>query len=188
MAIPAAGSIPEADGERDGTAAYSRCGTGESRAASSHPRTGAPRGTVPSRSVTISGEREAYKGHLPQTGGTAARDPGRQTDLLISRQSSSTFARSRRRLSRTCRASLARDPARSAGVLHVDGHVRAYFGTRTAQKTHVARLKFPAPATAETWVTDAGGDPVFMVVAEPSQALAGEPASCAPCSLSCAGS
>ncbi len=42
------------------------------------------------------------------------------------------------------------------------------------QKTHVARLKFPAPATAETWVTDSGGDPVFMVVAEPSASLAGE--------------
>ncbi len=42
------------------------------------------------------------------------------------------------------------------------------------QKTHVARLKFPAPATPETWVTDQHGDPVFMVVAEPSQSLAGE--------------
>ena len=42
------------------------------------------------------------------------------------------------------------------------------------QKTHVARLKFPAPATMETWVTDPGGDPVFMVVAEPSDSLAGE--------------
>jgi hypothetical protein len=39
---------------------------------------------------------------------------------------------------------------------------------------HVARLKFPGPATEETWVTDAGGDPVFMVVAEPSQSLAGQ--------------
>jgi hypothetical protein len=38
----------------------------------------------------------------------------------------------------------------------------------------VARLKFPGPATEETWVTDAGGDPVFMVVAEPSQSLAGQ--------------
>ena len=42
------------------------------------------------------------------------------------------------------------------------------------QKTHVARLKFPAPATMETWVTDSGGDPVFMIVAEPSDSLAGE--------------
>jgi transposase len=60
------------------------------------------------------------------------------------------------------------------GFLYVDGHARAYFGTRQVQKTHVARLKFPAAATPETWVTDSRGDPVFMVVAEPSQSLAGE--------------
>ena len=60
------------------------------------------------------------------------------------------------------------------GFLHVDGHARVYYGTRTVQKTHVARLKFPAPATMETWVTDPDGDPVFMVVAEPSDSLAGE--------------
>ena len=55
------------------------------------------------------------------------------------------------------------------GFLHADGHARAYYGTRSVQKTHVARLKFPAPATMETWVTDSGGDPVFMVEAEPSE-------------------
>ena len=60
------------------------------------------------------------------------------------------------------------------GFLYVDGHARAYFGTRQVQKMHVARLKFPGPATEETWVTDAAGDPVFMVVAEPSQSLAGQ--------------
>ena len=60
------------------------------------------------------------------------------------------------------------------GFLYIDGHARVYFGTRTVQKTHVARLKFPAPATMETWVTDQDGDPVFMVVAEPSDSLAGE--------------
>jgi hypothetical protein len=60
------------------------------------------------------------------------------------------------------------------GFLYVDGHARAYFGTRQVQKTHVARLKFPAPATEETWVTDSAGDPVFMVVAEPSASLAAE--------------
>src|SRR5260370_1365106 len=60
------------------------------------------------------------------------------------------------------------------GFLYADGHHRGYFGPRQVQKTHVARLKFPAPATAETWVTDSGGDPVFMVVAEPSASLAGE--------------
>jgi transposase-like protein len=60
------------------------------------------------------------------------------------------------------------------GFLYVDGHARVYYGTRAVQKTHVARLKFPAPATMETWVTDQQGDPVFMVVAEPSDSLAGE--------------
>jgi transposase len=60
------------------------------------------------------------------------------------------------------------------GFLHVDGHARVYYGTRQVQKTHVARLKFPAPATMETWVTDSGGDPVFMVIAEPSDSLAAE--------------
>jgi hypothetical protein len=60
------------------------------------------------------------------------------------------------------------------GFLYVDGHVRAYFGTRDVQKTHVARLKFPAAATPETWVTDQHGDPVFMVIAEPSASLARE--------------
>ena len=60
------------------------------------------------------------------------------------------------------------------GFLHADGHARVYYGTRTVQKTHIARLKFAAPATVETWVTDRDGDPVFMVVAEPSESLAGE--------------
>jgi transposase-like protein len=60
------------------------------------------------------------------------------------------------------------------GFLYVDGHARAYYGTRTVQKTHIARLKFPAPATDETWVADQDGEPVFMVVAEPSESLAGE--------------
>jgi transposase-like protein len=60
------------------------------------------------------------------------------------------------------------------GFLYIDGHARVYYGTRTVQKTHVARLKFPAPATMETWVTGQDGDPVFMVVAEPSDSLAGE--------------
>ena len=60
------------------------------------------------------------------------------------------------------------------GFLYADGHARAYFGTRKVQKTHIARLKFPAPATEETWVTDQDGDPVLVVIAEPSGSLAGE--------------
>jgi lambda repressor-like predicted transcriptional regulator len=60
------------------------------------------------------------------------------------------------------------------GFLCADGHARGCYGTRQVQKTHVARLKFPAPATMQTWVTDSRGDPVFMVIAEPSDSLAGE--------------
>jgi hypothetical protein len=59
-------------------------------------------------------------------------------------------------------------------VLYVDGHVRAYHGTRKVAKTHLSRLRFPAPATVETWVSDAAGDPVLVVMAEPGASLAGE--------------
>ena len=60
------------------------------------------------------------------------------------------------------------------GFLYIDGHTRAYFGTRDVQKMHVARLKFPAPGTEETWVTDGAGDPLLVVMAEPSSSLAGQ--------------
>ena len=60
------------------------------------------------------------------------------------------------------------------GFLHADGHARVYYGTRNVQKMHIARLKFPAPATVETWITSQDGGPVFMVVAEPSESLAAE--------------
>ena len=59
-----------------------------------------------------------------------------------------------------------------AAVLYVDGHVRAYQGTRKIAKTHVPR--FPAPATLETWVADAVGDPLLVVMAEPGASLAAE--------------
>jgi prepilin-type processing-associated H-X9-DG protein len=61
-----------------------------------------------------------------------------------------------------------------AAVLYVDGHVRAYQGTRKIAKTHVPRLKFPAPATVETWVADAAGDPLLVVMAQPGASLASE--------------
>ena len=67
-------------------------------------------------------------------------------------------------------------PARpeQAAVCYVDGHVRAYQGTRRIAKTHVPRLKFPAPATVETWVSDAAGDPLLVVMAQPAASLAAE--------------
>jgi len=59
-------------------------------------------------------------------------------------------------------------------VFYVDGHVRAYQGGHKIAKTHLSRLKFPAPATVETWVSDAAGDPVLVVMAEPGASLAME--------------
>ena len=61
-----------------------------------------------------------------------------------------------------------------AAVLYIDGHVRVYQGTRRIAKTHVPRLKFPAPATVETWVSDTAGDPLLVVMAEPAASLAAE--------------
>src|SRR5271157_4724123 len=58
------------------------------------------------------------------------------------------------------------------GFLYIDGHTRAYLGTREVQKAHVARLKFPSPATEETWVTGQSGDPLLVVIGEPSDSLA----------------
>ena len=60
------------------------------------------------------------------------------------------------------------------GFLYVDGHTRAYFGTRDVQKMHIARMKHPGPATEETWVTDDRGDPLLVVLAEPSSSLAAQ--------------
>ena len=60
------------------------------------------------------------------------------------------------------------------GFFYIDGHTRAYFGKRDVQKMHVSRLKLPGPATEETWVTDGAGDPLLVVMAEPSSSLAGQ--------------
>jgi transposase-like protein len=61
-----------------------------------------------------------------------------------------------------------------AAVLYVDGHVRAYQGGKKIGKVHSTRLKFPTPATEETWVSDAHGSPVLVVMAKPGTALTGE--------------
>src|ERR1039458_2131273 len=38
----------------------------------------------------------------------------------------------------------------------------------------VTRLKFPGPATEETWVTGSAGDPLLVVMAQPSSSLAAQ--------------
>jgi hypothetical protein len=74
--------------------------------------------------------------------------------------------------------SLARHHAQASpdtlGFLYTDGHTRAYFGKRDIQKMHVTRLKFPGPATEETWVTGSAGDPLLVVMAQPSSSLAAQ--------------
>ncbi len=62
----------------------------------------------------------------------------------------------------------------AVGFVYIDGHVRAYHGTRTLPKTHVARMRISMPATLETWIGDANGDPIFAVVAPPSASTAAE--------------
>jgi len=60
------------------------------------------------------------------------------------------------------------------GFLYLDGHVRVYTGTRELPKTHIARMRIAGPATEETWVGDADGDPVMVITAVPSKSLAAE--------------
>ncbi len=62
----------------------------------------------------------------------------------------------------------------AVGFLYLDGHVRVYTGTRQLPKTHIARMRIAGPATEETWVGDAHGDPVMVLTAAPSQSLASE--------------
>src|SRR5487761_1379490 len=74
--------------------------------------------------------------------------------------------------------SLARHHAQASpgtlGFLYIDGHTRACFGKRDIQKMHLARLKFPGPATEETWVTGSAGAPLLVVMAQPSSSLAAQ--------------
>ena len=62
----------------------------------------------------------------------------------------------------------------AVGFLYLDGHVRVYSGTRQLPKTHIARMRIAGPATEETWIGDADGDPVMVITAAPSQSLAAE--------------
>ena len=62
------------------------------------------------------------------------------------------------------------------GFFYIDGHTKRgpYFGARDVQKMHVARLKFLAPGTEETWVTDGAGDPLLVVMG-PAVIIPGQP-------------
>jgi len=62
----------------------------------------------------------------------------------------------------------------AAGVLYVDGHVRAYHGGRELPKAHVARIRLAMPAELDTWVCDANGDGVLVWSPAPGASLVGE--------------
>jgi transposase-like protein len=49
-----------------------------------------------------------------------------------------------------------------SGIFYVDGHVRAYHGTRQMQKAHVARIRLAMPAVLDTWVGDRFGDGLLL--------------------------
>jgi hypothetical protein len=57
------------------------------------------------------------------------------------------------------------------GFLYIDGHVRAYHGKHTIPKAYVTRMHLAVPATADYWVNDQRGDPLFVVTADASPAM-----------------
>jgi prepilin-type processing-associated H-X9-DG protein len=57
------------------------------------------------------------------------------------------------------------------GFLYVDGHVRVYHGQHRLPKAHVARMRLSLPATADYWINDSAGDPLFVITAEATAGL-----------------
>jgi prepilin-type processing-associated H-X9-DG protein len=55
---------------------------------------------------------------------------------------------------------------RILGFLYVDGHVQAYHSTRRIAKAHLTRARITRPATADYWINDKRGDPLFVVTAD----------------------
>lgn len=58
------------------------------------------------------------------------------------------------------------DHAEAIGVLYIDGHVKEYHGKAKLGKAYITCRRLSAPASTDTWVNDANGDPVFMVSSE----------------------
>ena len=57
------------------------------------------------------------------------------------------------------------------GFLYVDGHVRAYHGTRKIAKTYMTRARTAGPGTTDYWINDQQGDPLFVVTADANAAM-----------------
>ncbi len=61
----------------------------------------------------------------------------------------------------------------TVGIFYVDGHVRAYHGTATIPKHHVARIRIAMPAEEDVWVADSNGDGLLVWQADPGDSLVG---------------
>ena len=68
-----------------------------------------------------------------------------------------TMELSDRLLSTLARHHLGAGGEEASGIFYVDGHVRAYHGSREVQKAHVARIRLAMPAVLDTWVCDRFG-------------------------------
>ncbi|MGH9294404.1 MAG: putative transposase [Acidimicrobiales bacterium] len=61
-----------------------------------------------------------------------------------------------------------------AGIVYLDGHVRAYHGKADLPKTHLARMRIAMAGTEDLWATDALGEAVLVWTPEPGVGLARE--------------
>ena len=60
----------------------------------------------------------------------------------------------------------------AAGLLYVDGHVRAYHGEKhRLSKTHVARRRLCMAATTDYWINDKQAEPLFFITGEANERL-----------------
>jgi hypothetical protein len=59
-----------------------------------------------------------------------------------------------------------RERGRMLGFLYVDGHVRAYHGTRRIAKAYLTCARITGPATTDYWINDKRGEPLFVVTAD----------------------
>lgn len=65
-----------------------------------------------------------------------------------------------------------RQAGSAAGLLYVDGHVRAYHGEKHhLSKTHVARRRLCMAATTDYWINDKKAEPLFFITGEANERL-----------------
>ena len=65
-----------------------------------------------------------------------------------------------------------REARSAAGLLYVDGHVRAYHGEKhRLNKTHVARRRLCMAAATDYWINDKHAEPLFFITGEATERL-----------------